>query len=326
MTNHSALFRSILPKLRIVSTFLLIVLLNACDGGIFGTGDGEEGTLMQPGISAEESTPGSPVQNPTSPSPGPAPEPTDPSAQSSNPSIEFSNSTVATERNDALVRVIHADADLQDNIVVTLNGMRDNPLLPLPGLSFIDGVDIIRPLQEQSAHILRIYSAEAFRANSESYIVAIDPLDIGKGTISTVILRTSESSTASEILLPLPTLSTAIDNTSAIRIAHSAKNFSANGSVDVYLHEPNSSIDGLAPAFPNLDFTNSAASDYVNFTADSYQLTITPSNEGSVLYSAPTLIDLNTNQVLTLVLRDDPTMNEQGVSILQIDDSSIPAQ
>ena len=106
----------------LTSLILACGLLSACDGGIFGTGDGQP-----PIIEVEPLPPGGPAPPVTPVEMDQLPDPLD---------VEFSNDFSTTLRNDALIRLVHASTGLADSIVITDRGNTSEPLVPLPGLTY----------------------------------------------------------------------------------------------------------------------------------------------------------------------------------------------
>jgi len=300
---------------------LLAALLSGCDGGIFGTGDGNEPMVEASGNETPPTATSDASLSPESPTEttAPAEQPEGVADVNGNGSLSFSNSSITTTRSDALLRFVHADASEQDNIVVTLNNQLDTPLLPLPGLSYLDGADQYRAIPANNAHAVRIFLAEEFRANAAPK-VAVAPLDVAAGTITTFIVRQIGATTVADRLLPLVTQSNLASGESAVRLLHVARSFAVVGPIDVYLHEATTAVATLTPTVANLSY-DITDQDYVSLEAGSYQLSITLAGNKSVIYSAPELIDLNATQLLTLLIRDD-SVSTEGVAILPLDDSA----
>ena len=313
---------------------LLCVLLTACDGGIFGTGDGSNGGFIPDGTAdspvdvippLEQETPATtppetPVQ-PTDPVGEPPTNATDEAAPPSVAPISDLDTTESITDFDPVVDVTVSSAastSFSNSIVVTAEGIPELQFINLTGTSvgifpdsdvasasiaatsstsFIDNGEV--PVNTSMLLIDAINSA-----GERSTLVTIDPATLATGSRTLVVLRRLQP-TADIIVLPFAT-GVVDDDQVAVRIVSAA----LIGDPEVpSTFTLESTFDPIAATtFDPVTFSQ-PVTDYLLFNTGSFTLT------DSAARFSDLALDLELpGAVVTIVL--DPSLPDQHVILV----------
>ena len=254
---------------RPVYLLLLSLSLVACDGGILGTGDGGDPTIIVPDDLNSESSEmtGSDVSdtidsvsdetgdtdgNDLSPTSDLieqmlAPNTIDPS--NIDPSIVnlsaplFENNTMVTDRGDALLRIVNTEPSGSDAVVATVQGT-DTPFIDLPGL-FDNTIAEYISVPANTPIMINVFSSEDARASEfDNPAYQSDVLSLAPGSLTTLIIRGNVSNNdrfnaSIEALSTglIPSSTDADSNTNdlpSVRVIHSAPGLASSGDIDIY--------------------------------------------------------------------------------------------
>lgn len=315
---------------------LLFVTVSACDGGIFGTGDGNDtgATVVPPNMSTD-SNGAAPVESP----PGVDGSTTDgntsdgattdgqgdmPGETGDSSSSAFENSIGVTNRSDALIRLVNANSVLQDSIVMTVNNKREQPLVPLPGLNYIEGKREYLDIPAAESTSLEVLLADDFSAGRYGLSKNLKPLALAAGSVTTLIVRETPEYLPEEFeVLPLITLSTTGNNNASLRVVHAAKSFTAGSAINVILL-PSASDQAVAGYVP-LEFSSQPDSAYVTVAPGQYRVQFETAGVSIGLSSSINPIELTAGQTVTLIIRDTQTgIPGIDVDVLLLEDSQLP--
>ena len=291
---------------KILIALSMPIMLAACDGGIIGTGDGEI-------IDTEGSTP-----DPVSQTPG-----TD---QESNGSVAFTNNSAATSRQDALIRFVHANARQTDNFVIVVNNDRENPLVPLPGLSYAQATQAYRPITPATASSIQIFLAADLQSGAAQPVAEIDPLMVGAGSVSVVVISTGNTTQSDNVsVLPLAvTPPTTADEVANVRAVYSARAFNTPNGIDIYFRAAGELLVNIDPVFSAISPTTQTVSSYRRVFPGTYELIATQSGEKTPVYTRSGQIEITQGNLLTLIVRDEAFGPVgQAINIIDIDDSIV---
>ena len=326
------------------ASLLLLVTISACDGGIFGTGDGgDNGTTIIPSDMSPDNNGAAPTDPPSgidgavtdgattdgsttggATTDGQATPPESPGNVSSS---SFNNTISTTSRDDALVRVVNAHPALQDSIVVTINAAQDSPLLPLPGLDYIHGSSDYLSLSPDQSTSMEILLAENFRAGLFDLSRDLQPLELATGSITTVIVRETPATRSGVFdVLPLTTQSTSGGATASLRVVHAAGSIAGtNEEINVIVFPAGGTADQAVAQYEPLEYTRQPNSEYVEITPGQYTIQINNAGTEVEITSNINPISLAVGQTATVVIRDTQTGNPgKAVDALLLEDSTLP--
>lgn len=308
------------------SVLLLVALfsLTACDGGIFGTGDGEDPKIIvDPDASEGEEPVVSDINEP--------PDPAEYDINDLNVSapdendLAFGNNNLTDADGRALIRVIHAITDEEDSLVLIDRENTDTPLVDLPGLSFLDASTEYFSVDFSIAHDFDFILAEEFRSGTYEKVAGINPLFFSADTVSTMIVRGSVSSGIPIDVLTLKNSAQSGSSLAFLRVIHAAPAFSQVGALDVHLNQEDEVLD---PTLPDFDIPLSYEkpdTGYLEVTPGNYTFTGTKVGESVALIPETYAIELNPGQVLTFIIRDNLNgVVGEDVELVVVQDSTLP--
>ncbi len=285
-------------RFHVLPAGIILILLSACDGGIFGTGDST--TIDATGPISNEGPPGATPDNSMTPE-APGSNETDP-ADTSSQSM-FQNLLTGGDNNQPLITVVNASSNRINATVAD----QSTPLFDTPVTtgSISNTVTL-----STDTRALQIFSTEP-----SSTSVTFEPLDLAASSITTFIARDSVSlmSTTELGVIALRTLRIAPDET----VAH-VRVIQANmlGNIDratTFTLVP----QGVNPGSNEVQFTDVSASitpsdDYTSVNAGTYVLTDT------LARFTPVPITVIAGEMYTIILIDTVS----PVAVLQNDSAA----
>nr|MBX2883241.1 hypothetical protein [Granulosicoccus sp.] len=161
-------------------TASVLLLVGGCDGGIFGTGDGDNPPIVVP-VGTEDLgenpvvTDG--MQN--------LPDNVGLSFITSDSIGTFNNNENATNRSDAQIKLINASPNENLGIIAINNNMIEAPLIPLPGITSTNRVSGYLTLENPANAITLFTAADATREEFSMPIASIDPITLAAGSATT---------------------------------------------------------------------------------------------------------------------------------------------
>ena len=314
-----------LKSLGSMALLLLVVAgLSACDGGIFGTGDGEDPKII---IEPEGTEGEEPVVSDIN-------EPPDPSEFDINDlnvsapddnDVPFGNNNLTDADGRALIRVIHAISDEIDNLVLIDREETDAPLVDLPGLSFTEASTEYLSVDFSIAHDFDFVLAEDFRSGTFENVAGINPLFLSADTVSTMIVRGSPSTGIPIDVLTLKNAAQSGSSLAFLRVIHAAPAFSQAGAIDVHLNKDGEVLDPTLPDFDIPLSYDKPDTGYLEVIPGNYTFTGTSVGESTALIPETYAIELNPGQVLTFVIRDNLSgVVGEDVELVVVQDSTLP--
>ncbi len=327
-----------------VYTLLLLLIITGCDGGILGTGDGGDPTIittddinsegtsmtdgdtvdMPTGVDEIDGTDNTDTQDQTD-----ATDSVDQLPSSAPDAAPFQNSTVINNRSDALLRLINTEVSDNDAIVANLQDP-DTTLVGLPGLSQNTSTDYFS-VPTDTPIIVELFYGEDVRASDfETPAYQSDPLTLSPGTLTTVIVR-GNNSTVNGTTLDSVQTGLADDTVQPyLRVIHSAPTLALQGAIDIHWVDTSTlNTDGSADltlnhtVIQNLTY-NAITSDYRSLDSGTYTPVITAAGSTTVITAADSLF-IDETGVFSIVMIDNTTGNGSSlVNALKIQDDSYP--
>lgn len=325
------------PITKPVLALLCLLFIAACDGGILGTGDGGDPTIITPddiNSEATDSTDLDSVEMPidsgisngtdSSDSSDVISEPTT-SAPDSSP---FENNTNVTNRASALLRIVNTESSGSDALVARIQAT-DNTLVDLPGLPENTSTDYIDVPTNTPFVVALFYSEDVRASNVETPAYQTPTLTLSAGTTTTLVVRnTGDNSATPNLITPLTTGVTDAADQTYVRVVHASTSLLESGGLDIYWVNSNTMGDnGAIDLSQNHRVTSNLsyeafASDYITLKPGNYQPIITQAGTSNVITDTDTL-SITEPSVFTVVLTDNTTGSGTGtVQLLKVQDDS----
>lgn len=296
---------------------MMLVVITGCDGGIFGTGDGDDPIITVPGDTAQDVT-----ADPSTPDGmGMSPDVVELSIVTADTVGSFNNAEVTSARSDAQLKIINASPDQNLSLLAINNNMVEMPLVPLPGLSTTTRDSGYLVINNPGNAITLFAAAEVVDENYTNPLASIDPVTLASGTSTTLLLRGIPEDLETPIeILAIGNQTRAADETALVRAAHAATNILS--SVDIILES--TTTDATEETVLGAAFNyQSGITRYTSLATGSYNLIIRDTNDPDRTLVEPTAITLADNEVITLILLDRTAAGEAGMTILRSQDSSL---
>lgn len=306
------------------TVLLCALLLAACDGGIFGTGDGPDVgppiDATPPSISGE-SSPGSggsdtgagdasDVDGETDGATGgttggttgaPPSSGTDPEQPTLVPSSPFENTLVTGTTSTPRVRLVNASGAR-----TTLVDADGEPLLPSALAPAQASAYVNVPLGTDSLRVRRLSGADA------ADVYRLEPLTLGASSVTTLVVRDTDGADGDVDVVPLRTLTSPDDPAQAlVRIVQGARlsaSDDAEPATETFTLVPGGASPGGAEvAFENISFDTSPddirydavpAGDYALSVSNDTMSPLPMSLEGGTVY---TLVIIGAVRLLSVV-------------------------
>lgn len=296
---------------------LCLLFLSGCDGGIFGTGDGEDPTVVVPGDTTEDGQMGTPVTGDMNQ----PPDGVSLSVVTANTTGSFNNSEITNSGNNAQVKLLNASPDETLSLVAINNNMIEAPLLPLPGIT-TTARDSGYITLSNPANAIALFTASDVAGNDFSRpVVSFDPITLAAGSTTSLIVRGIPGNTMTPLeLLAVGNQTSTVDNQALVRVVHAAT--SIDNAIDIIL-KPDAAIEreeinvGAGFGYPN------GITDYLTTVAGTYDLVIRDTDDPDRVLLGPESIVLAANEVLTLIVLDTDSTGEEGVTVLRTRDSGL---
>ncbi|MEE9322406.1 MAG: hypothetical protein V3U76_18340 [Granulosicoccus sp.] len=250
------------PRSRLFPALCLSLLITACDGGIFGTGEGSsDAAIVYPsgGAAADseaDSTSGA----------APASAPTETANEVSSSPVEsgwtdFSNTEIGSTATDPQVRVVNVSR--HPISFITAGSSAPEPVIA-PGTA---SAYVTAPIGESVIEILDSDDAEY------NTLYAVDPLNLGASTVTTLVIRnlTLDPQGGSISVIPLSSTTMIDDPSLALVRVVLAVAESEVTSVELSLQPVNDNPGPANSEFANLT-ESQLSSNYQLITAGDYVL------------------------------------------------------
>jgi len=292
-----------------VSTLLTLcvfsLLLNACDGGLFGTGDGDLDVVPPSIEDSPDSTPPGGEEDivlPGSPSPD--------ASGDQPPVLPFENlSPSGLNTATPLLKLINRSVtDIQ---------------LQIMSESVLSTIDVSSGSTSPERELSLMPNTVTLLDSASNRMGVIRPLTAADSTLTTLVLRKAiadaPESTNSTVLALTTRARSTVAGMSMVRLIQISSLATRNQTAQFTLSPvATDSADTTAPAeilFSNIDALNNPVTDYQLVDAGSYMLT------DSLSRFMPEGVTIETDKVYTLLLTDDP---ESTVILEEDSDVSLP--
>jgi len=274
--------------LRFVLIAILACLLTACDGGIFGTGDGQiipVDSANSDSSPTDSSPPDSGIGGDAADVPPISPSPGD--SEANTDSQTFNNLQIGTTSTTPLLNVIN----VSDRTITTRDNANGEDLFAAAIAAGTFSQTAPLQLGENNLTIMDTDTSEA--------LLAIRPLNVGASSLTTVVVRNSPAQAVNVVILRSTSLSLT-PSVAQLRVLQ-ANLLSDEDSVATFSLQPSGMSPGSAEVnFTDISVAEASSANYQSVNPGDYQLI------DSLGRIEPELLSMQAGKIYTLIVLGSP--------------------